>query len=55
MKECLEFQLYVNNNYYLKQYGELRISIKRKMIPQISLPLSSKYKALVNENSLSPM
>lgn len=54
----VEFQqpLYVNNNYYLKQYGELELGIKRKMIPtNIALPLSSEYKALVNENSLSPI
>lgn len=54
----VEFQqpLYVNNNYYLEQRGELELGVRRKPIPtNIALPLSTEYSALVNENSFPPI
>lgn len=54
----VEFQqpLYVNDNNNLRQYGELELGTKRKMIPtNMALPLSPEYKALVNENALPPI
>ena len=54
----VEFQqpLYVNNNYYLEQRGELELGVRRKPVPtNIALPLSSEYAALVSENSLPPI
>ncbi|NLO72308.1 MAG: ExeM/NucH family extracellular endonuclease [Porphyromonadaceae bacterium] len=45
--------LWVNNNYYLEQYGELELGYRRKPIPtNIFFPTTSDYSALVNENSL---
>jgi predicted extracellular nuclease len=48
--------LWVNNNYYLSNQGELELGVKRKPIPtNLAFPKTSEYTALVNENALAPV